>query len=349
MTWLDRVKQWIQGTGPVDALVIGAGATGLTSALFRATNGVRTRVLEQRQDRPSGVRSAVLTTSTLEEYDHVGLQGVLQRASHPFGVRVMDLGASDQPLEPRLGAGPGARILPYDELVTILEEECWHQEIPIFRGRQVLSVHPSPTEAYAVLTDGSRDRAPHLVLADGRTSAILDRRPSASVAAWSIGGLTHRDALGARLAERLEFDVTAAASSIPLRFEAQADDPADDDRIAWYLRLVADQGVASTAVDIALKQEQVTRAVRTLQRVAPGAVEIVQAAHRIAVHPLLDAPPGPVCDGRITSLAPLAADGPAGSFLEADRRLRRAAREAAGIAPRRREDAVRGADECVPR
>lgn len=299
MRWRDEIGQWLRGVTPESALVIGAGATGLTSAIFLDARGLRVKILEQRPTPLQSLRSTVLSARTLEAYDMVGLKSELLQASNPFAWRIINIGNRHEPVDRRLRKLFEARILPHAELVRILEDEQRRQYIPVARGTGVISISQSPTQAHAILVGGGRESADYIVAADGsRTiarTAISVSSPS-RVLGWNIAGVSDRSDLSPRIAALFEHDATIVASSPHMRFVAQADDPTDDERIAWSMWLDAAEQLDETTIQVAHKQEQVRRAVFTLERFSRDALGIVHASHRLAVTAALDARSSPPRD-----------------------------------------------------
>lgn len=293
MTWLERLKRWLRGEPVPHALVIGAGVAGLTSALFLDTSGIRPSILEQRPERAKGPRSAILNGSTLEGYDSIGLMGIILRASNPYARRICNVGAG--PLDPRLKPRVGSRILPHAQLVEILEEELDSRWIPVERGKRVISVNQSPSRAFAVLEGGARADATHIVAADGpgsvAGSAFGAPRAVQRVRGWNISGVSRSSHLPDSLARQIAPDVSLMASKEHLYFAAQMNDPTDENSIAWSLYLRSGENLATSAVTVADKREQIFHSVRALERLAPGVITMVRSSHSIDVRTV--AAPGP--------------------------------------------------------
>lgn len=285
MKWLDQLGNWARGAEPQHALVIGAGATGLTSAIFLDACGVRSKIIEQLSAPARSRRSSILTGATLEGYDSVGLMGEILRVSNPYARRIINVG--QQRLDPRLKAPAGSRIMPHTELIEILEQEVERRWLPVLRGKKVISVNQSLPQAYAIIDNGGRMTATHIVAADGAGSvangAINAPALPQRVRGWKISGATRIATLPAHLAREINTDVTLMASTQHMHFVAQMDDPSNDEQIAWSAYLRAEERVNFSAVTIADRQEQVVRAVRTLKRFAQDAVGLVQASHGLAV------------------------------------------------------------------
>jgi FAD-dependent urate hydroxylase len=194
MTWLKRLEGWARGVRAPRALVIGAGVTGLTSAIFLDDAGFRTTILERETARRRLLTSTVLTPSVLEGYDSVGLMGEILGASNPFAREVLNISDDRARLDPRLRAPAESRILPHAELLDILDRDAASRCIPVLRGRRVISVHQSPSHAYAVLADGRRATATYLVAADGGGSVphagIAVSSGSQHVRGWALSGVS---------------------------------------------------------------------------------------------------------------------------------------------------------------
>ncbi|KAI0260106.1 FAD binding domain-containing protein [Gloeopeniophorella convolvens] len=70
-------------TEPIDVLVVGAGPTGLFSALVLAQNGVSVRIIEKLPHLAKGQRGAGIAGRTLELYDSLGALDDVLRAAIP--------------------------------------------------------------------------------------------------------------------------------------------------------------------------------------------------------------------------------------------------------------------------
>lgn len=291
MEWLHRFEQWIRGVEPENALIIGASATGLTSALFLDAYGLRTKVLEQLPAPRRSPRSVVLSKCTLEAYDEIGLKGEILVASNPFARRLINVGSQHERVNPRLRNLVGARILPHAELMRILEGVGEYKQIRVARAKRVVAVSQAPFQAYAILAGGGREEAAYIIAGDGSNSvahtAIDAVAAPRRVRGWNISGASEIADLPPRISSLLDHDSTLVASSPYMRFVGQPDDPTDPGRIAWSVWLGATERMVAADIRSAQRQEQVTRAARTLERFAPDAFDIVQASSRIAVRAAL--------------------------------------------------------------
>lgn len=104
-----------------DVLIIGAGTTGLTHALWLTRLGVRVRVIDQRSDAGMTRRAFALQARSLEHYDQLGL-------AHRAVVR----GRRVETINVRLGeAAPqaialgdfGAGLSPYPFVLVLLQDD----------------------------------------------------------------------------------------------------------------------------------------------------------------------------------------------------------------------------------
>lgn len=287
MSWLNRLDRWMYGVTSPRALVVGAGVAGLTSALFLDHRGIRTSVLERLPMRRARTRSVVLSDAELEGYDSIGLMGQILAASTPFAQRVLDVGRESSGEWPRIRAG--ARVLPHVELLEILEEEAESRWLPVERGRNVLSVGQTRTEAYAVVAGGRRESATYVVAADGAgsvaSSAFGAPRARRRVRSWSISGRSRVDLLSEALGEEVEPGAAVVASAEHMAFMAQRDDPADEDTVAWSIRLLSAEEVDLSAVTTEVKKDQIVSSLRGLERLAPSVLPMVRESHEVAVVP----------------------------------------------------------------
>lgn len=285
MGWLDRLDRCLRGAPSPRALVVGAGVAGLTSALLLDARGIRTSVLERLPTRRARTRSVVLSDAELSGYDSIGLMGMILRASSPFAHRVLDVGRGSPGRRPRIRAG--ARVLPHAELLEILEEEAESRWLPVERGKDVLSVGQTPAEAYAVVAGGRRETATYVVAADGAGSvagsAFGAPRARRRVRSWSISGRSRVDLLAEALGEEVEPGAAVMASAEHMDFMAQRDDPADEDTVAWSIRLLSAEGIDLSAVTSEVKKDQIISSLRGLERLAPSVLPMVRGSHEVAV------------------------------------------------------------------
>jgi 2-polyprenyl-6-methoxyphenol hydroxylase-like FAD-dependent oxidoreductase len=323
MMWLEGLKRWMRGEVPPHALVIGAGVAGLTSALFLDACGARTSVFEKGSERRRGPRSVILSESALEGYDSIGLMSAILQASNPLARTILNVGG--RPLDPRLKPRVGSRVLPHSQLLEILEDELESRWILVERGKRVISVNQSPSQAYATTDGGTRTAATHIIAADGSASvahsAFTDPRAVQRVRGWSISGVSTRRHLPASLAARIDQGVSLMASQEHMHFIAQMDDPTDDEVIAWSLYLRSAQNVAASAVSSADRRSQLLNAVRALERLAPSVIGMVRASHGVAVRAVISPGRAPIgMHGRIATVGSARhGDLPLLSALSADR------------------------------
>lgn len=285
MGWLDRLDRWLRGAPSPRALVVGAGVAGLTSVLLLDARGIRSTVLERLPTSRARTRSVVLSDAELEGYDSIGLMGQILAASTPFALRILDVGRGGSGRRPRVRAG--ARVLPHVELLEILEEEAESRWLPVERGRNVLSVGQTHTEAYAVVAGGRRETATYVVAADGAdsvaSSAFGAPRARRRVRSWSISGRSRADLLSEALAEDVEPGAAVVASAEHMAFMAQRDDPADEETVAWSIRLLSAEGIDLSAVTAEVKKDQIISSLRGLERLAPNVLPMVRGSHEVAV------------------------------------------------------------------
>ena len=163
-----------------EALVVGAGPVGLTSALALHAAGVEVTVLEadaEDRERP-GSRAIYVHRASLELLDgarpglgqQVAAQGLVWPAKRTFW-RGREVFARTYAPPPETGLPPFSS-LPQTVIERELARACGAAGIEIVRGAEVDAVEVQGDQVELRTTAGARFTAPHVVAADGARSAV---------------------------------------------------------------------------------------------------------------------------------------------------------------------------------
>jgi 2-polyprenyl-6-methoxyphenol hydroxylase-like FAD-dependent oxidoreductase len=193
-----------------EPLIVGAGTTGLSAALFLADRGIRSRIIDKALGPSTTSRAQVINPRALELLEPTGVtEAILNEARQIHQVAFYENWTPLAELEfgdahPRFGLS----VLPQARTEALLNEALRGRGIRPERGAALSSVSQSEAGIDAVITDGSRQSEmvhPALMLAaDGAHSKM-------------------RAALG------IEFEGSAFPEPWPL-YDVQLDDPLDIDK-----------------------------------------------------------------------------------------------------------------------
>jgi 2-polyprenyl-6-methoxyphenol hydroxylase-like FAD-dependent oxidoreductase len=170
------------GETALDALVVGAGPTGLTLAAGLARFGSNFRVVDRAVDRSRESRALGVQARTLEILQSLGLGETLVRRGNPSArlllhlalrrtaeVRLGDFGATDTRF-------PFILFVSQAETEAVLGDHLVSVGVRIERGVELVDAVPGPTEVRCVLRhrDGreERVRTRYLVGCDGAHSTV---------------------------------------------------------------------------------------------------------------------------------------------------------------------------------
>ncbi|MHC1561408.1 FAD-dependent monooxygenase [Actinomycetospora sp. C-140] len=156
-----------------DAIVVGAGPTGLMLAAELALGGVRCRVLERRAETSNLTRAFAVHARTLELLDARGLadellpRGIPVREIAPAPGATVDL----RELDSRY---PMILIAPQSATERVLERRCAELGVEIVRGVEVTGLRQTDERVVLDLADGDHAAARWVVGCDGAHSAVRD-------------------------------------------------------------------------------------------------------------------------------------------------------------------------------
>lgn len=168
------------------ALVVGAGPTGLATALLLAHRGIRARVIERAGERVPRSKALLINPRSLQLLDHTGVSDAIREAGHPVtGMRLWH-GSERATARLRFDAGGARRRerspLPYVLTQTaterLLEDALRVAGVEVERQVELLDVRDDPTEASVGCelrhADGSVEQVDAAVVvgADGHRSRV---------------------------------------------------------------------------------------------------------------------------------------------------------------------------------
>jgi 2-polyprenyl-6-methoxyphenol hydroxylase-like FAD-dependent oxidoreductase len=166
-------------TGVPDVLVVGAGPTGLTTALMAHDHGARVRIIERRpeEDRPS--RAMVLHARTLEMLRPLGVTEDLLTRADLSPAAELHLGARTVRVElAELALGDTAfahlTLIRQMDVEDVLVKALTARGLSVERGTELVDVVAQEDEVVALLGPrrGERVRARFAVGCDGQASTV---------------------------------------------------------------------------------------------------------------------------------------------------------------------------------
>lgn len=162
-----------------DVLVVGAGPTGLTTAIELARCGVRVQIIERRTTPSSHSKALVVHARTLEFMDILGVADELVRRGYTSpGI---DFSANAQhPLRANMHRMdtrfPFILILPQAETEAILEQHLNQLGVKVERGRSLTSFTEMETSVHSQVEDEGGTsieiKSHYLVGTDGSRSTV---------------------------------------------------------------------------------------------------------------------------------------------------------------------------------
>ncbi|KAJ9615788.1 hypothetical protein H2200_001865 [Cladophialophora chaetospira] len=165
-----------------EVLIIGAGPTGLTLALWLTAQGVKARIWESRHAIEQTSRAIGIQARTLELYRQLGLSDRIIAASHNGTAMNVWINGSRKARVPisDIGTGitpyPGTYVLPQEIHEQILEDRLAELGVKVERGVEFLDFndHDSYIHARAQLNDGVKINCKALYIAgcDGAHSRV---------------------------------------------------------------------------------------------------------------------------------------------------------------------------------
>lgn len=163
-----------------DVLIVGAGPTGLMSAIELARRGVDCRIIDASPIPFAGSRGKGLQPRTLEIFEHIGvIDAVAGRASlyprmrvhlGPLSLKIGSLG-TDHPATPET-PWPNMLMLPQFRTEQALERRLGELGVTVERGKVLVALEQDDTAVVAQLESGETLRAGYLVGSDGGRSTV---------------------------------------------------------------------------------------------------------------------------------------------------------------------------------
>lgn len=159
----------------MSVLVVGAGPTGMVTALVLAANGVPCRVLERHPHPSGGSRALGLQARSMELLAGLGIAEEIERVAYRLsGASIMrgDTELSRLAWIPPRSPYPYTYVLPQPGLEDILRTRLCAVGVDIEYGAQVRAVVRNDERVGVQLTDGRGLEARWLVGADGARSKV---------------------------------------------------------------------------------------------------------------------------------------------------------------------------------
>ncbi|MEU4472774.1 FAD-dependent oxidoreductase [Micromonospora sp. NPDC023888] len=157
-----------------DVLVVGAGPTGLATALTLARRGIEVTVLDQLTEPPTTSRAAVVHAYTLEVLDRIGAAAplVAQGIRSPrFTVRDRDRVLLKVPFHELPSPFPYALLVSQSVTEAVLTAQLDALGVPVRRPSRLTGLSPTGNGVLAQI-DGAALRARYVVGADGLHSTV---------------------------------------------------------------------------------------------------------------------------------------------------------------------------------
>ena len=169
---------------PLDALIVGAGPTGLVLALWMTRLGARVRVIDKAPEPGMTSRAVAVQARTLEMYQQVGIADAVVQAGRRFdsvnlwvrGRRVahLEFGAMGQGISPF----PYGLIYPQDEHERLLIDCLAGLGVPVERRRELTGFEQTNAGVRARIArlEGGEDlcNAAYIVGCDGAHSTVRE-------------------------------------------------------------------------------------------------------------------------------------------------------------------------------
>jgi 2-polyprenyl-6-methoxyphenol hydroxylase-like FAD-dependent oxidoreductase len=167
-----------------EVLVVGAGPTGLVTALWLTALGVRVRIIDKTVEPGTTSRALAVQVRTLELYDHLGLaRDVIERGRRFVaanlwvrGTRAGRIAFGDLGMD--LSPFPYALIFPQDEHERVLIAQLAARGVEVERGTTLIDFEDRGDHVSACLrrADGTEERvaAAYVAGCDGAHSTVRE-------------------------------------------------------------------------------------------------------------------------------------------------------------------------------
>src|SRR2546428_689198 len=234
-----------------DVLVVGAGPTGLVTALWLTALGVRVRIIDKTAEPGTTSRALVLQVRTLEFYDHLGLaRDVIERGRRFVAANLWVRGTkAGRVAFGDVGMGlspfPYALIFPQDEHERVLVAQLAARGVEVERGTTLIDFEDLSDHVSARLrrADGPEEGCAAACVADrfvgGRAFLLGDAAHIHS----PVGGQGMNTGIGDAVNLAWKFAAVLQRQAPPAILETY-----EPERIGFARRLVATTDRAFTLV-----------------------------------------------------------------------------------------------------
>lgn len=159
-------------------LIVGAGPTGLSLALFLNNLGLSCRIIEKNKRVNSLSRALCIQPRTLEIFEMLGIEEKFLSSGHKVhGVQLWTDGRCAAKVSYREipTSYPYLLVIPQSEIEQILEAELKKRKIKVERGKELISLHASGDRPIAVIQEDDEQeelQPPFIIGCDGAHSTV---------------------------------------------------------------------------------------------------------------------------------------------------------------------------------